>query len=201
MIINHVITNVTACPFENKHVRKLIDKYVRKAAEANFPHGPGKWVDPFARESFTTKTDFFVTNDLNSKMPTHYHLEFNEFVETLYDQLSYGECGQISGLVFDPPYTLRLLKDHYMDDDCDIEDTIPMWQTNNMWGKGKDILGRMMILGSYAISFGYNTHGMGKHRGFSKKEILILEQAGSPDRYDVLVTVEQKVQSNLMTEV
>lgn len=198
MIINHVITNITNQPFENKHVRRLIDKYIRRSAEARFPLGPGRWIDPFARDSFTTRRDFFITNDLNGKMPTDYHMEFCDFARLLYEQTTEDyESILFSGLVFDPPYTLRLLKDHYLDEDCKIEETIPLWQTNNMWGNGKDLIAERMELGSYAISFGYHTHGMGKHRGFEKKEILILEQAGSPDRYDVLVTVEQKVQSRL----
>jgi hypothetical protein len=201
MIINHVITNMTNTPFDNKHVKKLIDKYIRKTAEARFPMGPGKWIDPFARESFTTESDYFITNDLNSKMPTDYHMEFNEFAQFLYTRTSEDyEAIYYSGLLFDPPYTLRMLKDHYMDDNTDISDTIPLWQTQNMWGNGKDLIARRMELGSYAISFGYHTHGMGNHRGFQKKEILILEASGSPDRYDVLVTVEQKVQSTLIEQ-
>jgi len=198
MIINHVITNVTSCPFENKHVRKLIDKYIRQVADDNFPHGPGKWIDPFARESFTTQSSHFITNDLNSDMPTHYHMEFNAFAEMLYTHTGEEfDWLEFNGMLFDPPYTLRMLKDHYMSDGCEIAETIPLWQTNNMWGDGKDLICRLLKLGSYVISFGYHSHGMGKHRGFQKKEILILEQAGSPDRYDVLVTVEQKVQTTL----
>ena len=198
MEINHVITNMTNQPFENKHVRRLIDKYIRKSANNNFPHGPGLWIDPFARDSFTTLQSHFITNDLNAKMPTQYHMEFCDFAKFLYVRSTEDyEPIMYHGLVFDPPYTLRMLKDHYMDDDCAIAETIPLWQTNNMWGNGKDLIAERMVLGSYAISFGYHTHGMGKHRGFQKKEILILEQAGSPDRYDILVTVEQKVQSTL----
>jgi len=201
MIINHVLTNVTSTPFDNPHIKKLMAKYVQAA---NHNHGwrssildaDEKWaVDPFARCSITSQTGqygpFTISNDINQNMPTDYHMEANVFCETII-------TGRKIGLVFfDPPYTLRLLKDHYLDDSNAMLDTIPLWQTHNMWGKAKDALARNMIVGGYVISFGYHTHGFGKHRGFIKKEILICEQAGSPDRYDLLVTVEQKVQMSL----
>ena len=200
MIINHVITNMTNQPFDNKHVKKLMNTYMFAAV-----HNWG-WrmkdseqqkfiVDPFARESITSQKGEWgyltISNDLNPIMPTDFHLECNEFAATCLRGKRIGFC------LFDPPYTLRMLKEHYMDEGTAIADTIPMWQTNNMWGTAKDIIARRMIPGSYVISFGYHTHGFGKHRGFEKQEILILEQAGSPDRYDILVTVEKKVQSSL----
>tara|TARA_R100000808_G_C2142427_1_gene150216 strand:- start:916 stop:1533 length:618 start_codon:yes stop_codon:yes gene_type:complete len=195
MKINHVITNVTNTPFDNHHVRRLIDKYVRKSITKGYQ---SPWlVDPFARESLSSKHGDYrhlsISNDLNPSMPTDYHMEANEFLE----MLSRAWARKCQLLLFDPPYTLRMLKDHYVDEHMPIDDMIPMWQTNNMWGKGKDAINKKCPVGAYAISFGYHTHGMGKHRGWKKEEILILEQAGSPDRYDVLVTVEKKVQSNL----
>ena len=197
MKINHVLTNVTNTPFDNRHVRSLIDKYVRKSFVKGYQT---PWlVDPFARESLSSKHGDYrhlsISNDLNNSMPTDYHMEANDFLRYLSEGVYNFQC-QL--LLFDPPYTLRMLKDHYVDENFPIDETIPLWQTQNMWGKGKDAINRVCPIGAYAISFGYHTHGMGKHRGWVKKEILILEQAGSPDRYDVLVTVEQKVQSNLL---
>lgn len=197
MKITHQLTNITSEPFSNHHVRRLIDKYIRKLNEYNVTNGFKQsilGIDPFARCSFTTDLDWFVTNDINEDMPTHYHLEATDFAQLMYETRS----KQIIDIcLFDPPYTLRLLKDHYMDDNNKMEETIPLWQTNNMWGKCKDYLAHLIEIGGYVISFGYHSHGFGKHRGFEKKEILILEQAGSPDRYDLLVTVEQKVQKSL----
>tara|TARA_R100000700_G_C3175611_1_gene150487 strand:+ start:2278 stop:2904 length:627 start_codon:yes stop_codon:yes gene_type:complete len=198
MKINHVITNVTNTPFDNKHVRALIDKYVRRSFVKGYQT---PWlVDPFARESLSSKHGDYrhlsISNDLNPSMPTDYHMEANEFLVMLSERVkSYRFSCQL--LLFDPPYTLRMLKDHYIDEHMPIDDMIPLWQTQNMWGKGKDAINQVCPIGAYAISFGYHTHGMGRCRGWRKEEILILEQAGSPDRYDVLVTVEKKVQSSL----
>ena len=196
MKINHVITNVTNTPFDNKHVRQLIDKYVRRSITKGYET---PWiVDPFARESLSSRHGEYrhlsISNDLNTSMPTDYHMEANNFLEFVAGNPDLFTC-QL--LLFDPPYTLRMLKDHYVDENFPIDETIPLWQTNNMWGKGKDAINNVCPVGAYAISFGYHTHGMGRHRGWKKEEILILEQAGSPDRYDVLVTVEKKVQPNL----
>lgn len=190
--IKHVITNMTGTPFDNHHVKKLINKYLNLSNSGRDYHSPARGVDPFARESFTTCLAGFLTNDLNETMPTDYHLEANEFARLVYAE----GCG-FDICLFDPPYTLRQLKDLYMDDNNKMDDTIPLWQTQNMWGDCKNYLGKCMNVGSYVISFGYHSHGFGKRRGFEKVEMLICEQSGSNDRYDVLVTVEKKVQMTL----
>jgi hypothetical protein len=202
MIIRHKLTSVTSTPFENHHVQRLFDKYVRLVHEAMADRGDvqATGIDPFARECITSNVGkwghWIISNDLNEQMPTDHHMEANDFGEFI--ERSYANFGPKVDLVFfDPPYTLRMLKDHYLDDNLKIEETIPLWQTNNMWGRCKDSLAKVIRLGGYVISFGYHTHGFGKHRGFEKKEVLILEQAGSPDRYDLLITVEQKVQHSL----
>ena len=194
MNINHVITNPSSTPFDNKHVRRLIDRYIRRLSDASDMKGPGLGIDPFARCSFTTSLDWFITNDLNPTMPTDYSMEMNDFCEMLLRESMEIKPRRYATLcLLDPPYTLRMLKDHYDGVGKDLD----LWQTHNMWGRGKDAIASMMLVGGYCISFGYTTRGMGRHRGFEKKEILILESGGKPDRYDILVTVEQKVQHSL----
>ena len=160
MKINHVITNVTNTPFDNPHVRSLIDRYIRKSFVKGYQT---PWiVDPFARESLSSKHGEYghlsISNDLNPSMPTDYHMEANDFL----CMLEKGWARKCQLLLFDPPYTLRMLKDHYVDESFPIDETIPLWQTNNMWGKGKDAINQVCPVGAYAISFGYHTHGMGK---------------------------------------
>lgn len=203
MIINHVLTNTTSTPFENKHVLKLLKKYIRKIHE-KYPRAVA--VDPFARESCTSINGMFgsftISNDLNSTMPTDFHLEANDFGEYLlarFQRVQHRirniDVNQGIHLVFfDPPYTLRMLKDHY----DGIGKDLKIWQCQNMWGRCRDSLAKMMPEGSYCITLGYSTRGMGRHRGFRKREILILESGGKPDRYDILMTIEEKVQTNLL---
>ena len=197
MIIEHVLTNTTSTPFDNKHVKKILQRYVRKVHE-EFPRP--KAVDPFARESCTSQNgiygSFTISNDLNDSMPTDFHMEANDFCEMLQDYKTISRHNLTDGIhlvFFDPPYTLRMLKDHYEGIGKDLK----IWQCQNMWGRARDALVSMMPVGSYCITLGYSTRGMGKHRGFRKEHILILEAGGKPDRYDILLTVEKKVQSSL----
>jgi len=192
MKINHIITNVTSCPFSNRHVQLLFEKYIHKICEQDNRTGLNldqkvRIVDPFARE-YRQRGCVTISNDLNPIFDTTFNMEANDFGEYLNDGKT--QCDLI---LFDPPYTLRMLKEHY----DGIGKDLKLWQTNNMWGRCKDNLAHIIRIGGYVISFGYHSHGFGKHRGFEKREILIMEQGGSPDRYDVLVTVEQKMQLGL----
>ena len=182
------LSNIEAEPFKMKMVRQLIDKYIdlrTRELEFNTP----LIVDPFARECFLTNGNYnAITNDLNPEFKTDYNMEANDFGELLLQQKT-----KIDLIVFDPPYTLGLLKTHYEG----IGEDLKLWQTRNMWGRGKDALAACVQLGGYVISLGYHTHGFGKHRGFKKREIITIEQAGNPDKYNLLVTVEKKTQTDL----
>jgi hypothetical protein len=52
-------------------------------------------------------------------------------------------------------------------------------------------IARVCRVGGYCISFGWNTVGMGKKRGFQAVEILIVSHGGN--RNDTLWTVEKKL--------
>ncbi len=51
----------------------------------------------------------------------------------------------------------------------------------------------MIKVGGYAISFGWNSSGFGKKRGFEIIEILLVAHGGRHN--DTIVTVERKVQN------
>ena len=185
--MSHIITNCTSEPFSNPHVRRIIDRIIR-VCHVNNNYLTIVACDPFARDSFTTKTDYFITNDLDEMYNTTYHLEFRDFAELIYEQ------GQKFDLVlFDPPYSLRQLKDCYNG----IGKDLPHWQTQNPWGEGKDILSKCVKPGGYVISLGWNSAGFGKYRGFAKKEVHVLQMSGREERHDLIITVERKVQTAL----
>jgi hypothetical protein len=190
MIIQHWLTKMTNQPFSNKHVRRILDKYIRHHNEANFPSS-ALFIDPFARDSFTTVLPGCLTNDLNSEMPTTYHAEANEWCEwLLHNRLG---ANSVDLIFFDPPYSLRLLKDHYDHEDIPLE----RWQTWNMFGRAKNACAKLLKVNGHFISFGYTTRGLGRRRGFDKEQIHILQSNKTPDSYDVLMTIERKVQHNL----
>ena len=190
MIIQHWLTKMTNQPFSNKHVRRILDRYLRHHNEGNFPE-PCVLIDPFARDSFTTQLPYALTNDLNSEMPTQYHAEANEWCEWLLtDRLG---PNSVDLIFFDPPYSLRLLKDHYDHEDIPLE----RWQTWNMFGRAKNACAKLLKVNGHFISFGYTTRGLARRRGFEKEQIHIFQSNKTPDSYDVLMTVERKVQHNL----
>ena len=73
-------------------ISEIIKKYVGNGVN---------WFDPFAGENSPAE----ITNDLNPNKPTKYHLHAYEFIK----QIDNGK----DGCLFDPPYSLRQLKECY----------------------------------------------------------------------------------------
>lgn len=188
-IMTHIRTNITSEPFSNPHVREILNRVINVVGWNVHPR-PFIGVDPFARESFTTKETTWITNDLNPDMNTTYNLEAKQFSQILLDQMGKSS---IDLVLFDPPYSLRQLKDCYDGIGKDLE----LWQTQNMWGECKDDLAQMIKPGGYVVSFGWSSSGFGSHRGFEKKEIHLFENGGREDRYDIIMVIERKVQTTL----
>jgi hypothetical protein len=55
---------------------------------------------------------------------------------------------------------------------------------------------RKIKLGGYAISFGWNSSGFGKKRGFEVKEIYLINHKRGHN--DTIVTIEQKIMNELI---
>ena len=183
----HYFTNVDSEPFSNPHIRRHLNEVI-KICTVNNNYQTISACDPFARHSFTTNEPGFITNDLNDMMPTDYHLEFKDFAEMMLEQERKFDL-----VLFDPPYSLRQVKECYQG----IGKNLELWQTQNMWGKGKDMLAKCIKPGGYVVSLGWNTLGFGKHRGFTKTAVYIFQNSGNEDRYDTLMTIERKTQTTL----
>ena len=191
------VTQITSEPCSMPQVQRIIkrvifainkNKYIKGEkgfSLKNFRNQKIKILDPFAR-NHRQKGCITVSNDLDPQFNTTYNLEAHEFAK-----LDLGNDFDL--ILFDPPYSLRQLKDCYNGIGKELE----LWQTHNMWGKCKDDLVSKLKIGGYVISFGWNTQGFGKNRGFEKREINNFQSAGAEDRYNLLVTVEQKTQRNL----
>jgi hypothetical protein len=87
--------------------------------------------------------------------------------------------------VFDPPYSVRQLKECY--DGKGEYDT-----KNSTWSKWKDLLAKKIKVGGKVISFGWNSGGLGKSRGFKIHKILLVAHGGLHN--DTICVVEKKVQ-------
>lgn len=153
-----------------KPIKELLVRYV----------GDGKdWVDPFA--GYYSPAE--LTNDLNPSTPTKYHMEAKDFCKIL--------IGDWKGVLFDPPYSLRQLKECYENIGGQMTKEDSQMFPQNI----KELLNKHIPPGSYAITFGWNSQGFGKKLGFEIIEILLVAHGRSHN--DTIVTVERKVDNNL----
>ena len=149
---------------------------IKPIAELLKRYNVGKgWVDPFA--GWNSMAEF--TNDLNPKAPTTHHAEAEKFTK------SFGE-GKYQAL-FDPPYSLRQIIECY-----EGIGLVPdkKWATTKFYTDVKNNLAKIIKPGGLCISFGWNTIGLGKVRGFEIIEVLIVSHGRLHN--DTLVTVEKK---------
>ena len=87
--------------FKIKPIKEIVDRYV----------GDGKgWIDPFA--GMNSPAEF--TNDLNLKANAKYHLKAIDFINLMNGQT-------FKGVLFDPPYSGRQVKECYNDLDIEIQ--------------------------------------------------------------------------------
>jgi hypothetical protein len=138
----------------------------------------GIWLDPFARNSkFAT-----ITNDLNPKCDTNYHMEATEFLRQFPDNYA-------DGVLFDPPYSPRQIKECY--------EGIGLNEFNtkmDFYSAVKDEIARVIKPNGKVISFGWNSMGMSKSRGFEMLKILLVPHGGAKN--DTIVTIEIKLNFN-----
>ena len=162
----------------NKHtftippITSLLKRYV----------GSGKdWADPFANSNSPAEW----TNDLNPDTESQFHLDALEFCQILPDD-------SLSGVLFDPPYSLRQMKEVYNSIGID---KLPYEHTIRFYGECRRILSSKVVLGGLAISFGWNSIGMTKKYGFEPIEIMLVCHGRAHN--DTIVTVEMKCRDAL----
>ena len=175
MIINRVWAMPNKWTFKIPPIAELLARYV----------GNGKgWIDPFA--GMNSLAEF--TNDINSKCKAQSHLEATDFAQ--------GLNGNVTGILFDPPYSLEQLKRSY--EDIGRKFTMRDGQIANRWTELKNILSRKLTIGGYVISFGWNSEGFGIGRGFQLEEILLVAHGSGHN--DTICTVERKRCSQTVME-
>ena len=106
------------------------------------------------------------------------------------EYLSEFKDGSVEGVLFDPPYSPRQLKECYDSLGMSLTDT-----KSSVWSKWKDEIARVIQPGGKCISFGWNSSGLGKNRGFEIQRILLVAHGGNHN--DTICVVEKKVQNTL----
>ena len=103
---------------------------------------------------------------------------------------TFEECS-VDGVLFDPPYSPRQLKECYESRGESLHDT-----KSSVWATWKDAVSRIVKSNGTVISFGWSSMGMSKSRGFEIIEILLVPHGGNHN--DTIVVVEKKVNKSLV---
>jgi len=160
-------------PNKNTFLIKPIKSFLKVFIYLN----PGIYADPFCGYCSPAQ----IKNDLNPAIEADFNLDCNEFAINLKPE-------SFDHILFDPPYSPRQAKECYLSMGKKFfkEDG----QQGGYYGKCRNILGEKMFKGSFAISFGWNSTGFGKVRGFEIKEILLVNHSGT--HADTICMVEEK---------
>ena len=153
--------------FKIKPIKQLLEKYV----------GDEIWVDPFAGWNSPAK----IKNDINPKRQTEYCMDALEFLKGIPNN-------SVDGVLYDPPYSMRQAKECYEGFGVELLKIRPTQM--NYWSECKNEIQRILKKDGVSISFGWNSQGIGKNRGFEIIEIMLIPHGGS--RNDTIVTVEKK---------
>ena len=139
----------------------------------------GLWIDPFAGEHSPAE----ITNDLNPDRPTTYHMNALDFLKTFEDS-------SVDGVLYDPPYSPRQVKECYEGIGSEVK-----WDgRTTFWSETKDEVARVLKRGGKAICFGWSSMGCGKSRGFEMNRILLVPHGSTKN--DTICTVEIKSGNN-----
>lgn len=135
-------------------------------------------IDPFARN----KRWATYTNDLNPNTLAEYHLDCLEFLTML---LNDGIKADL--VIFDPPYSPTQIKEMYESIGLDR-----LYRSGEeCWVRERNIIERLLNPGGYVLSFGWNSIGMGKSRGFVIQEIMLVAHGAGHN--DTICMAEQKL--------
>lgn len=179
MKINKVWAMPNSRTFTIKPIKEFVEAEVKKG---------GMIIDPFANEC----TYGTIRNDLNPQFDTDYHMDALEFLKQI-------ETNSADLVLYDPPYSISQAAEMY---NSYGREKLELNVANmKYWANIKNEIARILkVGGGRVISCGWNTNGLGKERGFSMTDILIVSHGGSKN--DTLVTLEYKVchQMNLLED-
>jgi hypothetical protein len=140
--------------FQCPPIRSFVMKYLRESKVS---------VDPFAC-NFQGCT---YTNDLNPNTAAQYHMDARDFLSMLVDKQIRADF-----VVFDPPYNPSQAKQLY--EEIGLNLPARVGRAAGVWAEEKTLAAHILTYDGIFLWFGWNTNGMGKKRGFSIQEILLV---------------------------
>ena len=149
--------NTFSIPPIKEFVESEVNYYIKRG---------GVIVDPFANSCrYGT-----VTNDLNPEYGTDYCMDALEFLKTL-------ATSSADLILYDPPYSISQAAELY---GSYGKERLEVSVANmRYWKLCKDNIARVLKSGGVCLSFGWNSNGLGKGRGFEMAEILLVSHGGS----------------------
>lgn len=160
--------------FTIKPIKELILKHIEEGMTI---------VDPFANECSIEKEISnvnYISNDLDSQYETMYHLDALDFLKQI-------PTNSVDLVLYDPPYSPRQVSEVYKSLDMSVN----MQTTqSSYWSKQKTEISRIVKKGGKVITFGWNSGGIGKTKGFEIIEILLVAHGGWHN--DTICTVDYK---------
>lgn len=102
------------------------------------------------------------------------------------DFLKMFNDNSIDGVLYDPPYSPRQVRECY----DNIDGAIKWDGRMNFWSDTKNEIARIVKPGGKVICFGWNSMGIGLGRGFDMTRILLVPHGGQHN--DTICTVEVK---------
>jgi len=167
MKINRAWAMPSKNTFSIKPISELLERYVSDDLVS---------IDPFANSNRLA----MHCNDLDPQYETEFCMDAIEFLKVFDDN-------SIDLVLFDPPYSPRQVSECYKS----LDMTVNMQTTqSSFWGNLKKEIDRITKPGSVVITFGWNSGGIGKTKGFEIVEILMVAHGGWHN--DTICTVEIK---------
>lgn len=151
-------------PSANTFSIKPIGKFVARWIAAY----PGNSIDPFARNNALATW----RNDLDPVTSAPFHMDAADFCR---EAAARGvRCAMA---LFDPPYSPRQIAECYKGFGREV--TTQDTQNAALYKRVRDALDPLVIPGGVVLSFGWNSNGMGKGRGYEIEEILLVAHGGA----------------------
>jgi len=166
IIIDYIESPPCKWTFKPPKVRRWVERHLE-----------GRVLNLFAGKTKLRHSGEIIRNDIDPEIEADYHFDAIEVDK-------YFPPNSFDTVIIDPPYTYRKSKEKY----------------RGRWYEGKlkivkDKVARLIKPGGICITFGYDTTGMGRSRGFRKERILIINHGG--DHRDTLAVIERKVYCDL----
>ena len=134
----------------------------------------GKWADPFA--GVYSPADY--RNDIEENRNRTHDMDGLVFLKSFNDN-------SLDGVLFDPPYSTEQCLRKYTPKHNGTAGRA------EYWAKCKDEIARIVRPGGTVISFGWDSVGVGKKRGFQIKEIILICHGACHN--DTIVTIDRRI--------